>query len=232
MHAHHPDNYKDFIRAEINSLSPDSLTRLLRGANNATEDSHYVITTEPLPGDRSKPYRTFASPYSLEECYKLLFVDRVDAARKQYNILRGDPTTSTAAGVVFEHWAHQFLWKQGLITLFPIYGRFYTQGKKSNNAILYDNHQATNKKKVNMPNLEEYVVINKTQREVKYGTYYHPKHRSFPTVDSWVLIQQGLRKPPIFIVRADLKSNRLVTKRCPLLPWNSGVAAGVLVGPD
>ena len=34
------------------------------------------------------------------------------------------------------------------------------------------------------------------------------------------------------IVRADLKSNHLVTKRCPLLPWNSGVAAGVLVGPN
>ena len=34
------------------------------------------------------------------------------------------------------------------------------------------------------------------------------------------------------VVRADLKSNHLVTKRCPLLPWNSGVAAGVLVGPN
>jgi len=33
-------------------------------------------------------------------------------------------------------------------------------------------------------------------------------------------------------VRADLKSNHLVTKCCPLLPWISGVAAGVLVGPD
>jgi len=33
-------------------------------------------------------------------------------------------------------------------------------------------------------------------------------------------------------VRADLESNHLVTKRCPLLPWNSGVAAGVLVGPN
>ena len=33
-------------------------------------------------------------------------------------------------------------------------------------------------------------------------------------------------------VRADLKPDHLVTKRCPLLPWNSGVAAGVLVGPD
>jgi len=33
-------------------------------------------------------------------------------------------------------------------------------------------------------------------------------------------------------VRADLKSNHLVTKRCLLLPWISGVAAGVLVGPD
>jgi len=33
-------------------------------------------------------------------------------------------------------------------------------------------------------------------------------------------------------VRANLKSNHLVTKRCPLLPWISGVAAGVLVGPN
>ena len=33
-------------------------------------------------------------------------------------------------------------------------------------------------------------------------------------------------------VRADLKPDHLVTKRCPLLPWNSGVAAEVLVGPD
>ena len=33
-------------------------------------------------------------------------------------------------------------------------------------------------------------------------------------------------------VRADLKPNRLVTKCCPLLPWISGIAAGVLVGPN
>ena len=33
-------------------------------------------------------------------------------------------------------------------------------------------------------------------------------------------------------VRADLKPDHLVTKRCPLLPWNSGVAAEVLVGPN
>ena len=33
-------------------------------------------------------------------------------------------------------------------------------------------------------------------------------------------------------VRADLKSDHLVTKRCPLLPWISGIAAGVLVGPN
>ena len=34
------------------------------------------------------------------------------------------------------------------------------------------------------------------------------------------------------VVRADLKSSHLVTKHCPLLPWISGVAAGVLVGSD
>jgi len=40
------------------------------------------------------------------------------------------------------------------------------------------------------------------------------------------------RYSDVMVVRADLKSNHLVTKRCPLLPWNSGVAAGVLVGPN
>ena len=39
-------------------------------------------------------------------------------------------------------------------------------------------------------------------------------------------------QPEEELVRADLKPDHLVTKRCPLLPWNSGVAAGVLVGPD
>ena len=42
----------------------------------------------------------------------------------------------------------------------------------------------------------------------------------------------SLGLPSFFHVRADLKPDHLVTKRCPLLPWNSGVAAGVLVGPD
>jgi len=45
----------------------------------------------------------------------------------------------------------------------------------------------------------------------------------------YIYIMHSAHRP---CVRADLKSNHLVTKHCPLLPWISGVAAGVLVGPD
>jgi len=106
-----PDQYEDLVKAEINKLSPDSLTRLLRQPDAATETSHYVICTGPSPGNRSKPERNFASPYVIEACCKLTLEYKTDRMKTYYDLMHGDPTTSTAAGMVLGHRADQFLWK-------------------------------------------------------------------------------------------------------------------------
>jgi len=204
LHAKNLAQYEQFIQSEIRKLSPDSLIRLLQNTEAATDSSHYVITTGPLLGDRSKPYRTFTSPYALEGCYKLLLDDGANALRRLYEILRGDPTTSTATGMVFEHWAHQFLRKQKTMDLYPILGRLYNRGKKADAAIIYDDYHATksgdDRKRINIQDLEEYVVIDETETAVEYNTYYHPKRTNFPTVDSWIVVRPHLSKFPIFMM--------------------------------
>ena len=199
--ADRPDKYEHWVKMEVQQLSSESLIRLLRDARAATEDSHCVIATGPLLGDRSKAERTFASPYVLEACCKLFLDDGVDALRRHFTILHGDPTTSTAAGMIFELRAHQFLRREKTITLFPILGRIVTNGKYS---IVYDNYEATknakDQKQVRMPNLEEYIIVDETDMHVEYDTYYHPKRRNFPSIDSWVLVRPGPGQPPIFIM--------------------------------
>ena len=212
VHAHDPHNYKDWVNAEINKLSPGSLLKLLLDPSAATEGSHYVITTGPLPGNHSKPYRTFTSPYVFEECYKQIYKDQAEMLKIHYNQLCSNPTTSAATGMIFKYRAHQFLQKKKTINLFPILGRlnpsyipsyppylYYSQAP-----IIYDDYKATNsrkdKKQVNLPNLEEHIIIDKTEAHIKYNTYYRPEHSNSNSIDSWVLIQQGLWKPPIFIM--------------------------------
>jgi len=119
-------------------------------------------------------------------------------------VLHNDQTTSTAAWMVFERCVHQFLQKEKTITLFPILGRVLTSGPNSGKHIIYDNYKAMRKAKnqtrVNLPKLEEFVIINKSKMEVKFNTYYHPKQRNFPSINSWVLIQPTFLKDPIFIM--------------------------------
>ena len=204
LHAHNPDQYEDFVKTEIGKLSLDELSRLLLNANPTTDNSHYVITTGPLEGNRSRPYRTFTSPYAFEQCCKLILEDDTNALRRHWNLLRGDPTTSTAAGMVFEHRVHQFLQKEKTVTLFPILGHALAQRKNTRKGTIYDNYDATESGKhatqIKLPNLKEHVVIDEAKSCVEYNTYYHPKRKNFPSVDSWVLIKQGFLKPPVFIM--------------------------------
>jgi len=158
LHAHNPDQYKDFVKTEIYELLPGSLTKLLLDTSTASEASHHIITMGPLPEDRSKPYRTFASPYVFQECCKLIFEDEADVLRVQYDTLHHNPTTSTAAGMVFKYRAHQFLQKKKTITLFPILSHTSTSGN-----ITFDSHKAMKntkkQKQVNLPNLEDVMIF-------------------------------------------------------------------------
>jgi len=53
---------------------------------------------------------------------------------------------------------------------------------------------------INLPDLKEYVVIDEADKRVEYNTYYRPRHKNFPAIDSWVLIRPDPKKPPIFIM--------------------------------
>jgi len=48
-HAHQPDIHKAIVDDEIGKLSVLDLERLLRRSDAAVQNSHYVITTGPLP---------------------------------------------------------------------------------------------------------------------------------------------------------------------------------------
>jgi len=204
LFAHDPDRYREIIEDQISLLSPTSLQRLLRSPNKVTKCSNHIITTVPSPENRFKSSWTFASPYALKKCCELLLEDEANAVRGLYDMLHNDRTTSTAAGMVFEHCVHQFLRKEKTIALFPILGRLLKSGPNSGKNVIYDNYKATIKAKkqtwVNLPKLEEFVVIDESKTEVKLNTYYHPKRRNFPSIDSWVLIWPAFSKVPIFIM--------------------------------
>jgi hypothetical protein len=103
LRAGNRDMYRERVTAEIGKLSPRGLTTLLLYANNATDSSHYLMSTGPSPADRTKPERKIASPHILEECCKKVFGNRVELLREFYYALHSEPATSAAAGMVFEY---------------------------------------------------------------------------------------------------------------------------------
>jgi len=88
IYADQPSEYEGQIRNAIYRLSPLELTRLLQRA--VPETSHLVISTRPLPGDRSKAERKFASTYALEECHKLILMDEAQAPALRFKT-KGTP---------------------------------------------------------------------------------------------------------------------------------------------
>jgi len=163
-----------------------------------------VISTGPLPGDRSEAEGNFASTYVLEECCKRILGDAVSEMRSHYNLLRGNPTTATAAGMVFEHRAHPFLRQQTAIDLFPIRGHLIMNGSQPSKNFTYDDYTATkngaNKIRVTLPRLAEHHLIDTVPTHLNRNTYYRPKHTNFSSVGSWILIQPDPGQPPIFIM--------------------------------
>jgi len=119
--------------------------------------------------------------------------------RNLYDTLHSTPTTSTGAGMVFEHRAHQFLLEGRTIDLFPIIGHLSSQRKN----FIYDDYTATrnktDRKEVDLHNLKEHIVTDEVETPLQYNTYYRPRNTNFPAVDSWVLIQPNPQEPPIFL---------------------------------
>jgi len=204
LYADEPEEYHKWVMNEINGLSPDGLAKLLKSTDAATQNSHYVISTEPLPGNRSTAERKFTSQYVFEECCKQTLRDKAETLRMFYDVLHNDPTTATAAGMVFDYRAHQFLRKGRDIDLFPILGHFSTRGKDAGKTVIYSDYTATknntDKKVVTLPDLKECIVTDETGMHVEQDTYYHPDHTNFPSVDSWVLVRPDPQGSPIFFI--------------------------------
>jgi len=64
VYADTPGAYDQLVIAEIASLSPGVLRRLLISADEATDKSHYIVTTGPSPNDRTIPERKTSLQHS------------------------------------------------------------------------------------------------------------------------------------------------------------------------
>jgi len=56
-----PDEYDLLVYREVVKLSVQGLVRLLRDADNSTDGTQYLISTEPSPTNRAIPERTVVS---------------------------------------------------------------------------------------------------------------------------------------------------------------------------
>jgi len=199
VYARNPHQYHTWVSSEVNNLSFSRLTKLLQSPDDATKTSHYLLSTRPSPTDRTVAERTIASSYIVEIFCQRVVTNRLEMVRNLYDTLHSTPSTSTGAGMVFEHRAHQFLLEGRNIDLFPIIGHLSSKGKN----FIYDDYTATrdktDRKQVALYNLKEHIVTDEVGTRLEYNTYYRPRNADFPAIDSWVLIQPNLQEPPIFL---------------------------------
>lgn len=195
LFADRPHRYDKVVISEINKLSPSDFTKLVRSVDNATDGSHYLISTGPLSSDRTMSERKVASSYILGECCKKIFGDRVEEIKKLYDTLRNEPTTSTTARMIFQYRAHQFLQMGRVLEFLPLLGRNSPEGE----GIIYEDYASRNPKHASLPKLKERVVTDETGTRLGYDTYYRPQSNSFPTIDSWVLVQHHPHDTPTFL---------------------------------
>jgi len=200
--ADRPDIYHQKVITEIKKLSPDDLSKLFVSAKNVTDGSHLLMATGPLPNSRREPERKITSPYVLTEICSEVLKNRVEMMRGFYDTLHVTPTTSVAAGMVFEHRAHHFLQEERTLDLFPILASSQPQGRIHFKYVYEEYiHDVTRRQQVFLPRLEERIVDKETQHTHEFGVYYRPRRTNFPAVDSWVIVPPNDPKdPPIVLV--------------------------------
>ena len=186
------------VTSEINQLSPRGLAELL-SANKATDNSHLLVTTGPLPNDRTRPERKLASLHIFAEFCRLVLRNRVEM-KDCYDMLQLTPTTFSAAGMVFKHRAHQFLQEGRTLDIFPILTSSRSQGE-TRSEYVYNKYtdDVRRRQQFILPRLEECLVDKDPQLTYEPGIYYRPRNSNFPSVDSWVLVKPDSQNPPFVI---------------------------------
>ena len=196
LYADRQDAYNKIVTSEINQLSPNGLTELLSAISN----SHYLVTTGPLPNDRTRAERKISSPYIVGEFCRLILRNRVEMMKDRYNKLRTAPATFPAAGMIFKYRAHQFLQEGRTLDLFPILPSPQPQGE-TRLRYVYNKYidDVRRRQRFTFPRLEVRIVTKDAQHTHELGVYYRPQGPNFPSADSWVLVQLNPQEPPIVL---------------------------------
>jgi len=194
-----PGTYDEIVTSEINQLSPNGLAELL-STNKATDNSHLLVTTGPLPNDRTRPERKMTSLHIFAEFCRLTLGNRVEMMKDCYDTLCLTPTTYSAAGMVFKYRAHQFLQEGRTLDIFPILASSQPQGE-TNLRYIYNEYtdDARCSQRFILPRLEVCLIGKGTQCTYEPGVYYRPRNPNSSSVDSWVLVQPDSQNAPIIL---------------------------------
>ena len=190
MYANRPDSYRKVVISEIEKLSAKKLRRLLLSADDSPNDSHYLMSTSPLPHNRTMPERRVVSQYILGECCRRILRDDVEQLRGLHEVLCDDQSTATSAGMIFKYRAHQYLREGRTLNLSPLHAD--TSLGVGNRVPDEHTEQFT------LPRMEEGLIDEDTIRN-KPHTYFRPQNTNSPTVDSWTLTQDKPEGPPTLL---------------------------------
>ena len=113
--------YDRNVISEIEGLSANKLRRLLLSADDSPYNSHYLMSTGPMPNDRTVPERKVISQHVLEECCSRIIKDDVKMLGKLHEVLRNDQSTAASAGMIFKYRAHQYLEEGRVLNLSPLH---------------------------------------------------------------------------------------------------------------
>ena len=182
--AHRPDAYHGAVLSEMRKLSVDGLVDLLEFCDLATNKGLYLMSTWPLPTNRSRPERKFNSPYIFRECCRRVLDDDAEQLGRFYMISLLEKSTVPFARMFFEYRAHQFLQEGRVINFFAILAESSPEGGN----YIFDDYRDPCVGRFTLPRLEEQFVDEETEHVHELNTYYRPRNANF-SIDSWILIR-------------------------------------------
>ena len=186
--AHRPDAYHGAVLSEMRKLSVDGLVDLLEFCDLATNKGLYLMSTWPLPANRSRPERKFNSPYIFRECCRRILDDDVEQFGRFYMMSLFEKGTVPFAGMIFEHRVHQFLQEGRAINLFAI----PAEASPEDGNYIFNDYRDPCVGQFTLPRLEERLVDEETRHTHELNIYYRPRNANF-SIDSWILIRPNPR---------------------------------------
>jgi len=174
-----PDLYEQVVNEEIDKLSSDDFTKLFKAIDNTTIQSHYLISTGPLPTNRAMPERKAVSKYVLGKILNRAYSNQIGRIK-----------------MIYECQVHYLLQKEGVINLLPIH---YDPVDRGIN-VIYKNYSATDSAKIRvaLPKSKE-LRFDDPPTPLELDTYYVLQSSNCPTFDSLLLVQPNPRGPPILL---------------------------------